>query len=151
MKNICERLGSIELFFTHGKQCHRFRVGADGLLETNDVPELQNDHKEADTRMLLHAKHASHDHDDVVIRSPDTDVFVLAVGHKCSFDASLYFVTGTGNNCRIIDINKIREELGSDLSSALIGFHSFTGTVLSHCMYELDSLIMNSFQRSDHR
>ena len=151
MKNICERLGSIELFFTHGKQCHRFRVGEDGLLETNDVPELQNDHEEADTRMLLHAKHASHDRDDVVIRSPDTDVFVLAVGHKCSFDASLYFVTVTGNNCRIIDINKIQEELGSDLSSALIGFHSFTGTVLSHCMYELDSLIMNSFQRSDYR
>ena len=151
MKNICERLGSIELFFTHGKQCHRFRVGEDGLLETNDVPELQNDHEEADTRMLLHAKHASHDRDDVVIRSPDTDVFVLAVGHKCSFDASLYFVTVTGNNCQVIDINKIQEELGSDLSSALIGFHSFTGTVLSHCMYELDSLIMNSFQRSDYR
>jgi hypothetical protein len=92
------------------------------------VPELQSDYKEADTHMLLHAKHASHDH-DVVIRSPDTDVFVLAVCHKCSFDASLYFVTGTGNNCRIIDINKIQEELGSDFSSALIGFHAFTGTV----------------------
>ena len=101
------------------------------------VPELQSDHEEADTRILLHAKHALHDHDNVVIRSPDTDVFVLAVDHKCSINASLYFVTGTGNNCRIIDINKIQEELGSDLSLALIGFHSFTGTVLSNCMYEL--------------
>lgn len=117
--------------------CHRFRVGADGLLETNDVPELQSDHKEADTRMLLHAKHASHDHANVVIRSPDMDIFVLAGCHKSSFDASLYFVTGTGDNCRIIDINKIQEELGSDFSLALIGFHAFTGTILSHCVYEL--------------
>ena len=88
--------------------------------------------------MLLHAKHASHDHDGVVIRSLDMDIFVLAVGHKYSFHASLYFVTGTGNNCWIIDIIKIQEELMSDLSSALVGFHSFTGTVLIHCMYELD-------------
>ena len=72
-----------------------------------------------------------------MIRSPDTDVLLLAVRHKCSFDASLYFVTGTGNNCLIIDINKIQEELWSDLSLALIGVHSFTGTVLSHCMYDL--------------
>ena len=115
MKNISEQLGSIELFFTHGKQCHRTDVGADGLSETNDVPELQNDHEEGDTCMLLHAKHASHDHVGVVIRSLDMDIFVLVVGYNYSFHASLYFVTGTGNNCRIIDIIKIQEELLSDL------------------------------------
>lgn len=127
MEDLPERLGSIELFFAHGKQCHRFRVGSDTLLEIDEISELQSDHEEADTRILLHAKHASHDYDHVVIRSPDTDVFVLLVGHKCSFDASLNFETGSGNKCRIIDINKIQEELGSDFSSALLGFHSFTG------------------------
>ena len=62
----------------------------------------------------------SHDYNHVVIRSPDTDVVVLLVGHKCSFDASLNFETGSGNKYRIIDINKIQEEFGSDFSSAFI-------------------------------
>ena len=39
------------------------------------------DHKEADARLLLHARHACTAHDRVIIRSPDTDVFILMLAH----------------------------------------------------------------------
>ena len=39
------------------------------------VLQLQSNHEEADTRMLLHAKHASLTYPKVLISSPDTDVF----------------------------------------------------------------------------
>ena len=44
-------------------------------------PNLRSDHEEADTRLLLHAKHAAATHPRIVIQSPDTDVAVLSVAH----------------------------------------------------------------------
>ena len=42
---------------------------------------LHADHEEADTRLLLHGKHAVKDERRVVIQSPVTDVLVLCVSH----------------------------------------------------------------------
>ena len=44
-------------------------------------PNLCSDHKEADTRLLLHAKHAATTHQQIVIQSPDTDVAKLSIAH----------------------------------------------------------------------
>jgi hypothetical protein len=79
------------------------------------------------TRLLLHAKQASRTHDHVVIRSPDTDVFILLLGHKLAIPTALYFDTGIGNQRRILDVGKVHLTLGSELCDALIGFHAFTG------------------------
>ena len=48
------------------------------------IESLQLDHEEADSRLLLHAKHASHDHKRIVIQSPDTNVAVLCVSRATS-------------------------------------------------------------------
>lgn len=51
------------------------------IVETTEVVELECDHEEADTRLLLHAKHASdHGFSVVVTKSPDTDVHVPSYG-----------------------------------------------------------------------
>ena len=47
---------------------------------------LRSDHEEADTLLLLHAQHASHDHKRIVIQSPDTDVAVLCATHFSSLN-----------------------------------------------------------------
>ena len=91
------------------------------------LPELFTDQEEADTRLLLHAKHASSHHNNVIKHSPDTDVFVMMVGHKPVIHAALYFQTGVGNHRRILDVTKIYSSLGFELCDALIGFHAFTG------------------------
>ena len=43
---------------------------------------LESNHEEADTRLLLHAKHAMNTNDAVTIRSPDTDVFILCAAMR---------------------------------------------------------------------
>jgi len=75
--------------------------GTDGPLgvsiknvECTKVTALHCDYGEADTRMLLHAKHASQDAQAVVIQSPDTDVLLLCVTHNDEIECDeLWFRT----------------------------------------------------------
>lgn len=99
----------------------------DSIVASCDVPELRSDQEEADTRMLLHAKHASTSNESVVVKSPDTDVFALAISVKSEIPCHLYFDTGTQSNRRILDINEIASQLGDGVCRALPGFHAFTG------------------------
>ena len=127
VERLSNALGNMELFITHGKMCHQVTTTIQGEFLIEECEELYSDHEEADTRLLLHAKHAAADHPDVIIHSPDTDVFILMLGHKLSIPAAMYFETGVGNQRRILDLNVLHETLGSDLCDALIGFHAFTG------------------------
>ena len=43
------------------------------------VENLKSTHEEADTSMILHAKHESKSYDRILIPGPDTDVFVLCL------------------------------------------------------------------------
>ena len=52
--------------------------------EAVDIAALHSDHEEADTRLLLHAKHAASDYPRIVVQSPDTDVIVLCCSHFSS-------------------------------------------------------------------
>ena len=38
-----------------------------------DLPELESDHEEVDTQLLLHSKHAANTHDRIIVKTPDTD------------------------------------------------------------------------------
>ena len=63
-------------------------------------------HEEADTRMLLHVKHAAmNGHTTVVIRTVDTDVLVLAIAHFQYLVPHLYEIFmefGAGKNYRFV-------------------------------------------------
>ena len=122
-------LQHVTLFFTHGTECHKIFIDSStNLLKIEDIPELHSNHEEADTRLLLHAQHASATHATKVrIRSPDTDVFVLMLAHQPEIASRLVFETGSGNNRKVIDINEVADLLGVRLCKALIGFHAFTG------------------------
>ena len=130
--DLAQTLQQVTLFFTHGAECHKFF--ADNLngnvLQIESVPELYSNHEEADTRLILHAQHASTMHSNVTIRSPDTDVFILLLAHKAEIGSSLFFDTGSGNNRRLINVNEVNEQLGSRMCNALIGFHAFTGVYI---------------------
>ena len=49
--------------------------------------------EEADTRIFLHCKHASVRFHEVIIHTPDTDVFVLALGFAHSLNCELFIKT----------------------------------------------------------
>ena len=87
------------LFATQSECCFVMSADENNTIHTEKVVELTSDHEEADTRFLLHAKHAStHGAHNVVIRSPGTDVFLLCVANVNEISCQLFFATGSGNN-----------------------------------------------------
>ena len=124
----------MEVFVVHGNLCHSL-CAKDGKLLVTEVPELHADHEEADTRLLLHCAYASqrqaHSQYDpqkaVMIRSPDTDVFIIALAFAGVMTSKVLFHTGRGTNVRTIDVTSIKDHLGADVSSALIWIHCLTG------------------------
>jgi len=93
------------------------------------VLELQSNQEEADTRMLLHAKHASLTYPKVLISSPDTDVFIICLSVHTTIAAQLYFLRGVKSKVAdyIFDTLKRCDVSKEVLMQSLVGFHSFTG------------------------
>ena len=122
---------SIELNTTSGK-CSIKLSGQ----QHSDVENLSSDHEEADTRILLHAKHASSSFGKIILCSPDTDVAIIDLGHMDSFEhCEVLFLTGKGKTKRMVDLKKIQTSLTSGLCKALIGLHSFTGCDSTSAFY----------------
>ena len=91
-------------------------------------PLLRSDHEEADTRLLLQAKHASQTHPRIVIQSPDTDVAVLSITQFEDLQCQeLWFRTGVKDRLRFIPIHRLNSSLGTPLCKALPAFHALTG------------------------
>lgn len=99
--------------------------------------DLKSDHEEADTRLLLHAKHASchGKFSNIVIKSPDTAVAILSIYFQSSIAPNLIFLTGAGNTARMINIKQVCNKLSPELCQALIGMHVFTGCDTTSSFY----------------
>ena len=97
-------IGDKTIFVTNNRFAYKLTTDSYQMVE-----ELESDHEEADTRMLLHAKHASLTHERI-ISTPDNDVFVIALAKLADIEARLYMLTGTKDKRRIIDLNAVSEE-----------------------------------------
>ena len=117
-----EKLGSKLLYITCEKEC--FKVTKDG---SEVVDELATSQEEADTRMLLHTKHASSNYRSMVIMTEDTDVFIIRLSVYHQISGNMYIQCGTKNRLRHIDITKVGQSLGEETCKALQGLHAFTG------------------------
>jgi len=116
----------IALVLSHKVQCHSAFV-EDAKVVVNELPDLFSDLEQADTRLLLHTSHAARVCTTVVIKSPNTDVFVLSLAVAHEIQASdLLFLTDSGDNRRIIGISKLAKTFGKEKCTALLGFHTFT-------------------------
>jgi len=87
------------MYVTHGNHCTKL-VAIDGRMTATDETELYTDQEEADTRMFLHASHASS------LVSSDTDVEVLACHHQSAIPAELTLISATRSRSRLISIPK---------------------------------------------
>ena len=119
-----------KLYFVCEENCFCLQ-SADGLQVTSElVPELVSSQEEADTRIVLHCQFAdclAGRVTNLIVQSPDTDVFILLLYYSDKIKSNIYFETGTGNKRRVIDIKKVAGEVNSDVIKALPGFHAFTG------------------------
>ena len=66
---------------------------------------------------------------NIVVRSLDMDVAVLACGLSHEIPATILFRTGTKHQARYIDMTSMGKKFGADVCLALIGLHAFTGCV----------------------
>ena len=109
--------------FTNSQKAFKVTKG-----HCEDVSPLESDHEEADTRLLLHAKHASHNHNRIVIQSSDTDVAVLCAAHFNNMGCDeLWFRTGNKYKLRYIPMHRVALNLGARICDALLPFHALTG------------------------
>ena len=82
-----EKIKDRTLFVTHGDNCTKL-TSSNGTITASTVLELCSNQEEADTRMFLHANHASQNgHRCIAVRSSDTDVEVLACYHQAAIPA----------------------------------------------------------------
>ena len=129
-----KRLLGRSVFFVCEDKCIQIQ-SADGLsVSATEVDELCSNHEEADTRIILHCmyavKHQNVDREQcIVVKSPDTDVFVLLLAYQhllCNLHTDVLFETGTGDKHRFLSVRKHAAILGN-VTQALPGLHAFTG------------------------
>ena len=114
-----EKLGSKLLLIKCGKQC--FKVTKYG---SEVVDELTTSKEEADTRTLLHTKHASSNYIHMVIVTEDTDVFII-----CLSVFHLYIRCGTKTDYNTLTLAKLSSLLVKRLVKLYMDFmHSPAAT-----------------------
>ena len=120
-------IGANQLYVVNGENCWKYTSFNGDSVQRNAVVELQSNQEEADTRLLLHAKHAAASGaGNVVIQSPDTDVAVICCALVGEIEARLLFKTGTQHRTRFVDLSLLVRNLNFTVK-ALPGFHAFTG------------------------
>ena len=85
--------------------------------------------------MLLHAKNISQSVPNVVIHTPDTDVFVTAIAASPELPTNLFIRTGNKGKAHIISIEKVKQSLSlqydvNDMelgAKSILSLHAFTG------------------------
>ena len=114
-------------FVTHGDNCTKL-VAPNGSTTASDVPELCTNQEEADTRMFLHAEHATQNGNQrIAIKSSDTDVEVLACYYQAVISADIILISGTSRRSRIVSIRQVCERLGREICEILPSLHAITG------------------------
>ena len=119
------------LYITCGTQCFSFQ-NVDETITRKEETELECDHEEADTRIIFHLARM-HQHENVLVRSSDTDVMVVLLSNMCKLPVNVknvYLQLGniTSGSKRLLNVTALYNTLGNDLSRALTTFHMFTGS-----------------------
>ena len=85
----------------------------DGIVEVNEIHEIYSNQEETDTRVITYMIYASSiEFRSIVIRSPDTDIFMLLLHHCSCFTSSvIYFDTGSGKHRRLVNITALLNHL----------------------------------------
>ena len=97
---------------------------------TEEVEKLCSSHEEADTRMILHCNDVAANSPEssvILVRSPDTDVFILLLRFVRHINQTVLFDTGTGDKRRLVNVQAVAKDLGDEINLALVALHAFTG------------------------
>ena len=62
-----------------------------------------------------------------VVRTPDTDIFMILLHHARSITLTVYLDTGTGKHRKIVNVSEMAESHGADYCTTILGLYVFTG------------------------
>lgn len=116
------KLHSKAMYVTCESKCFKLTDGT-----FSEVEALFSTQEEADTRILLHTKHAAEVSTSVIIAAEDTDVFIICLALSCEIACPMYMKSGTQNREIFINVQKVAAAIGHDVCKALPGMHCFTG------------------------
>lgn len=125
-----------KIIFVNYLECHKYEVHQGKVQRTSEPLLACPGHEEADTKIIFHVCQLTSDA-HVTIRCSDTDILIIMLGNmkyiKSNLNISMH--VGTGNNQKFINVTKLYDTLGPNLSSALPGFHAFTGCDFNSAFY----------------
>ena len=111
------------------RKCQSFMVDEKNKVISSIIEELScPEHEEADTKIVYHACKINYGA-NIVIRTVDTDVAAIMLGHmhRLNDESQVWMLTGTGNNLRYVNLTKIYQTLGESICKSLPGLHAITG------------------------
>ncbi|XP_050294313.1 uncharacterized protein LOC126734656 [Anthonomus grandis grandis] len=110
------------------ESCYKYQVNDGKIVKTLEPSLTCPAHEEADTKMIFHVSQLKFDA-NITIRCSDTDVLIIMLGNmsQIRYNHHIHMEVGTGNHHRFIDVTKLFDTLGKDVSEALPAFHAFTG------------------------
>jgi len=117
-----QQLSNKTMFVTCGEKCIKFTQESH-----EEIEALKSDQEEADTRLLLHAKHASVSYPALLIIADDTDVFIIALGLCRQINSEMFIRRGNKTRLRLVNISRLATALGVEVCTALLGLHPWTG------------------------
>ena len=123
-EDVLRNLSCQSIFFSMDKICYHITAST---VEIDD--ELSSNQEEADTKLLLHYKHAFDSSGDksVIVRSPsgDVDINILFLSLFTEKLDKIYLDYSTGKARKYFKLASI--DMSDEHKSSLIGFHAFTG------------------------
>ena len=94
-----------------------------------DIKELQCNHEEADTRLVLHANHAlNKGYEKLEIRCQDTDVMLLMIHFFGGKNKNIWMIGGSSKEPKCYPVHDIADKLSQTQRQNILGFHSLTGS-----------------------
>ena len=106
------------IYVTYREKCFCFSSSERNVYK-NEVDSLHSSHEEADSRLFFHL-HSMYDNSNVVIRSNDADILVIAIGQaflKSDVWIEHRFISDT--LLAYVHVNSIINFLGMELSEVI--------------------------------
>ncbi len=83
-----------------------------------DIEDLNANHEEADTRVILHALHTTAD--NIVVHARNTDILVLLIAHSNRFGCDkVWLKTGTSTNRKYIPVKDVANKYTNKFCSPI--------------------------------
>ena len=84
--------------------------------------------EETDTHVVLYLQLAVQmGYKSAVIRTPDTDIFVIQLHHAHALQITIDLDTGMGKHRRLINVSELAERRGAEYCTTILGLYVFTG------------------------